>query len=76
MYIAFYRIHETLGEEDQAASAYTEYINDANRQGVSIRLLPNSFCIFPTRVTRELLHFISQWKQKKNCTSVLKNIQL
>ncbi|KAK3096228.1 hypothetical protein FSP39_024698 [Pinctada imbricata] len=28
------KIHERLGEEDQAASAYTEYINESNRQGI------------------------------------------
>uniref|UniRef100_K1PGN6 Cell division cycle protein 23-like protein n=1 Tax=Magallana gigas TaxID=29159 RepID=K1PGN6_MAGGI len=29
------KLHERLNEEDQAASAYTEYINEANRMGVS-----------------------------------------
>ena len=29
------RLHERLGEETHAAAAYTEYVNDANRQGVS-----------------------------------------
>ena len=33
--VFFSRLHERLGEEDQAASAYTEYINEANRMGVS-----------------------------------------
>jgi anaphase-promoting complex subunit 8 len=29
------RLYEKLNEEDQAAVAYTEYINEAQRQGVS-----------------------------------------
>jgi len=29
------RLHEKLHEEDQAASAYTDYINEATRQGVN-----------------------------------------